>query len=202
MSKTWLITRHSIFWKLHFSYGHFYRDSLRNLLIKIQLFPGAVITGVFEKTWIFHENLPNPWIRVNFPDGVPGKWHKKSLIFAKSGGHMRKEGTRHIFCNIVACSGCSNSSVLFRERTFFLRFKRTWVLRKENGALCSIRHILAFEKVHCWRVQNSTPKAGIFPSYTLLQTQHLQSSPSVMKIQHRTAQSVVTVRNLASKPPW
>ena len=92
---------------------------------------------------------------------------------------MRKEGTRHIFCNIVACSGCSNSSVLFRERTFFLRFKRTWVLRKENGALCSIRHILAFEKVHCWRVQNFTPKAGIFPSYTLLQTQHIQSSPIV-----------------------
>ena len=29
-----------------------------------------------EKTWIFHENLPNPWIRVNFPDGVPGKWSK------------------------------------------------------------------------------------------------------------------------------
>ena len=31
------------------------------------------VLGVYEKTWIFHENLPNPWIRVNFPDGVPGK---------------------------------------------------------------------------------------------------------------------------------
>ena len=24
------------------------------------------VFGVYEKTWIFHENLPNPWIRENF----------------------------------------------------------------------------------------------------------------------------------------
>ena len=27
------------------------------------------VFGVYEKTWIFHENLPNPWIRENFADG-------------------------------------------------------------------------------------------------------------------------------------
>ena len=37
------------------------------------------VFGVYEKTWIFRENLPNLWIRVHFADGV---WR----ISSNSGG--------------------------------------------------------------------------------------------------------------------
>jgi len=42
------------------------------------------VLGVYEKAWIFHENLRNPRIRINFADGVPGKWSKESPRFIQS----------------------------------------------------------------------------------------------------------------------
>ena len=60
----------------------------RTRVIFMRIMKNTRVLGVYEKTWIFHENLRNPWFRVNFADGVPGKWSKKSSIFIKSQGHV------------------------------------------------------------------------------------------------------------------
>ena len=40
-------------------------------VIFMKIMQNTRVLGVYEKTWIFHENFRNPWIRINFADGVP-----------------------------------------------------------------------------------------------------------------------------------